>query len=47
MSAYEDGKRARGAEQWESAVHHFGRALDMGEAGRPCSSSGTQRGAGG
>eukprot|EP01047_Picozoa_sp_COSAG01_P042389 COSAG01_NODE_3698_length_5784_cov_5.069129_8_plen_136_part_00 len=53
MSAYEDGKRARAAEQWESAVHHFGRALDMGAgdggapAGRPCSSSATPRGGGG
>eukprot|EP01043_Picozoa_sp_COSAG02_P034028 COSAG02_NODE_2357_length_9069_cov_13.218841_3_plen_790_part_00 len=28
--AYEEGKKARARDQWESAVHHFGRALDMG-----------------
>lgn len=28
--AYEEGKKARANDQWEAAVHHFGRALDMG-----------------
>ncbi len=28
--AYEEGKKARARDQWEAAVHHFGRTLDMG-----------------
>jgi Flp pilus assembly protein TadD len=33
--AYEEGKKARARDQWEPAVHHFGRALDMGGIADP------------
>jgi Flp pilus assembly protein TadD len=33
--AYEEGKKARARDQWEAAVHHFGRALDMGGIADP------------